>query len=59
MKTIYIVREYDIQTKEYTELGTVTSTSRKEARKAFIEQNNWKPKKNTTLFMKNSSYEVG
>ena len=50
--TSYTISEYNMKTKKYTEVGSVTAPSRAEAKERFIAENGWKKRKGYCLFVR-------
>jgi hypothetical protein len=52
MKAIYTIREYNKKTKEYVEIDYITAATQEEAKEMFLQKADWKPKKDTTLYIR-------
>ena len=52
MKTIYIISEYNLRTKTYEDLDTITACSTAEARAKFVEDTKWKKRRGFTLVVR-------
>ena len=48
----YTIMEYDMKTGEYTTVGHACGDDSGEAKKRFVEQTKWKPRKGIWLFAK-------
>lgn len=46
----YSISEYNSKTQKYTTIGYIHASTAEVAKLKFIEQTDWKPKPNTTLF---------
>ena len=47
----YIIQEYNRKTQKYITIGEAQGTTAEAAKLKFIEQTNWKPRRNIILFV--------
>ena len=50
-KTPFTICEYNTRTQKYITIGEVTAATPEIAKLKFVEETNWKPKRDTTLFV--------
>ena len=48
--TEFAIKEYNFETKTYTQIGYASGEDSKAAKQNFIKETGWKPQKNTALF---------
>ena len=50
-KVPFTICEYNKRTKKYITIGEVSALTPEIAKLKFVEETNWKPKRDTTLFV--------